>query len=567
MIAINCFACFTFAPKQRQRFYDYMRRYILWLQRCFGALACETVFPFSFQNAPATWHLCSPAYTSAPLLHPPHGPQLLGASLQHLSHAPLDAAQGSQQRRQRVCGTPHCHAVTRLAHSPRPQIFICACAAVFSATFFLLDYRLLRWRLSGKDVHGDRVWNHLRRFSGWMFGGSAAGIVTFALFLKWRDFEYESTDLSLPRRQFYQLQASLHRCFTSFNVFYPLYSLCIVYSMTTLLRRVSDHASHSYYSSLRDCVDVGRSSSRSNNRFDWRDCIGQYALYYWVRTMHVIAMILCALHALARAVSAGFTAKVAGLYDIAADETDADGAETVNSLVTWKAITGLVEGHYLTSIAASRVIESTVLLFVASGFLLFFPAIIVMFNRVERKMDALLREMCLRTDVGTAFLPFEFLPRAADGSVSQTEMPIAEVRQYMRDIKSCATAQRRRFVFCLVLMIAALLALTSNAVFVAASFVNSTRSPVCGRCDLCQSLQFLMMSWLVFTPELFPLLSSLSSTLPLMFSLWLMTTPEDRALLMHPHRFLAQNTHMNTVETLRGPMLRAERIRMGIDLQ
>jgi hypothetical protein len=284
-----------------------------------------------------------------------------------------------------------------------------------------------------------------------------------------------------------------------------------------------------------------------------------------VRSMHVIAMILCALHVLARVVSAGFTAKVAGLHDLAADETDAVGAETISSRSTFMAITGLVEGP--TSIAVSRVIESTVLLFVASGFLLFFPAIIVMFHRVERKMDALLREMCLRTDNGTAFLPFEFLPRAADGSVAQAELPIAEVRQYMRDIKSCATAQRRRFVLCLVLMIAALLALTSNAVFVAVSFVGSTPSPACGRCDNCQDFQYLMLSWLVFTPELFPLLSSLCSTLPLMLSLWLMTTPEDRALLLRPHRFLAQDTLMNAVETPRGPMLRAERIRMGIDLQ
>ena len=180
-----------------------------------------------------------------------------------------------------------CQTVVHLAHSLPPQICICSCAAVFSAVFFLLDYRLLRWRLSGKGVHGDRVWKHLRRFSGWMFAGSTAGIVTFALFLKWRDFEYESTDSSLTRRRFYELQASLHRCFTSFNVFYPLYTLCIVYAMTTLLRRVSDHASHSYYSNLRDCVDVGRSSSTSSNRFDWRDCVGQYALYVTKRSRNV----------------------------------------------------------------------------------------------------------------------------------------------------------------------------------------------------------------------------------------------------------------------------------------
>ena len=180
-------------------------------------------------------------------------------------------------------------------------------------------------------------------------------------------------------------------------------------------------------------------------------------------------------------------------------------------------------------------------------------------------MDALLREMCLRTDCGTALLPFEFSPRAADGSATQKEMPIADVRQFMLDIKSSATAQRWRFVFCLALVTAALLALTFNAVFVAISFVNTSRSADCGRCDPCQSAQYVMLSWLVFTPALFPLLSSLSCTLPLMLSLWLMTTPHDRALLIRPSRFLTQEATENPVDTTREAILRAERIRMGID--
>jgi hypothetical protein len=48
-----------------------------------------------------------------------------------------------------------------IACSHRPQISACAFAAVFSATFFLLDYRLLLWRRSGKEVDGDRVWKNL----------------------------------------------------------------------------------------------------------------------------------------------------------------------------------------------------------------------------------------------------------------------------------------------------------------------------------------------------------------------------------------------------------------------
>jgi len=50
-----------------------------------------------------------------------------------------------------------------------------ALAAACAAVFYLLDYRLLRWRIEGKEVDGDRVWKNLRRFSSWMFAGCAAG--------------------------------------------------------------------------------------------------------------------------------------------------------------------------------------------------------------------------------------------------------------------------------------------------------------------------------------------------------------------------------------------------------
>ena len=87
-----------------------------------------------------------------------------------------------------------------------------------------------------------------------------------------------------------------------------------------LMRRVSDHASHSYYNEARDHVSTGRSTV--NKRFDWRDCVGQYALYNMVRALHVFVMVLCALNVLARIVAAGFTAEVARLYDNAAAATD-----------------------------------------------------------------------------------------------------------------------------------------------------------------------------------------------------------------------------------------------------
>jgi hypothetical protein len=56
------------------------------------------------------------------------------------------------------------------------------------------------------------------------------------------------------------------------------------------------------------------------------------------------------------------------------------------------------------------------------------------------------------------------------------------------------------------------------------------------------------------------------STLPLVFSLWLMTTPEDRALLLHPHRFRSEAISLQPVRTEREEKQYAERLRLGINL-
>ncbi len=430
-----------------------------------------------------------------------------------------------------------------------PQISMFALAAVCAAVFYLLDYRLLRWRIAGKEVDGDRVWKNLRRFSSWMFAGCVAGAVAFAAWMQWRYFDYESTEFS--GRQFYVLQASSGRYYVVFHIFYPVQLLCVIFAMNTLLRRVSDHASHSYYNTVRDLFRAG---TLDKKRFDWRDCIGQYALYYWVRSMHKIAMAICVLHAIARVVASGFWADVAARSEEAAAASEITGRSNK------------IAPRSDAPVTVSRCLEAAVLVFVAVGFLMIFPATIVMFHRVQRKMDGLIQEMSLRTDQGNAMLPFEFSPRAADGSETQTEMPITEARQYMRDIRSAAAAQRWRFFFCLVFVTAALVALACNAVFIASSAIR-TQNPDCGSCGPCQTLEFLVAQSYIFTPEIAPLVASLSSTLPLVFSLWLMTTPEDRDLLMNPSKFRSEEVVLHPTDTSRNRRLMAERIRLGIYIQ
>ena len=129
-------------------------------------------------------------------------------------------------------------------------------------------------------------------------------------------------------------------------------------------------------------------------------------------------------------------------------------------------------------------------------------------------------------------------------------------------MKSSATAQRRRFLFCLLFVLMTLVALASHALFSAYFTVRNN-----GANFTCQSIEWLISVWYVFTPELFALVLSLSSTLPLVFALWLMTTPEDRALLLHPGRFCTESIELQPVQTEREENLYAERLRLGINLQ
>jgi hypothetical protein len=386
-----------------------------------------------------------------------------------------------------------------------------------SAIVYLLDYRLLRWRLSGNEVEGDLIWKNLRRYCGWMFVSCIAGVITSILIMQAHNLYIETLVPGISRRRYYELNASSFRNYAAMNIFNSAGLLCEIFAINLLLRRVSDHASHSYYNEARDHVSTGRSTV--NKRFDWRDCVGQYALYNMVRALHVFAMVLCALNILARIVAAGFRANTAAIYDQAAAATDLNGGETSSYRDFFNAeATNSIEGH-IKSVAVARVIQATVLVLVAFQFLLFFPTCIVMFRRVERRLETLIQEMNLRSDHGNAFLPFEFSPPAADGSHTQVELPIVEVRQFLQTIKSSAASQRMRFIACLAIQLTALIATASHALFYASYslFIDADfdQNGPCAECDpSCQKLRDLVQTWQNHTPEFVSLFDSLPTTVP-----------------------------------------------------
>ena len=302
-------------------------------------------------------------------------------------------------------------------------------------------------------------------------------------------------------------------------------------------------------------------------KFDWRDCAGQYRLYYLVRSLHVLAMLLCGITIAARVVAAALAIEAAKFYDEAAAACNAEGTDTRSAAdqEIWKGAKSSADEKVNEYVSASQVIEAAVLVLTAGAFLLFFPACIVMFRRVERRLDAIIQEMNHRSDLGTVFLPYEFSPAAADGARSQVEMQVVEARAFLGRLKSAAAEQGMRFSLCLLLVQLALLVRSLQAVF-EAYIVRTPINDDCDYCGSCQDVGHLMYLWYSHMPEIYILVFSACSTLPLMLSLWLMTTKEDRALMLNPGRFRTDTILLQPVEDETTARLNAERVRMGIQL-
>ena len=222
-------------------------------------------------------------------------------------------------------------------------------------------------------------------------------------------------------------------------------------------------------------------------RFDWRDCVGQYRLYYLVRSTHLLATLLCVLIVVAWFVNVANSVELAGLYD----EASAEGKDKKE--MNDKIIASYEKLNRVVGIAT--LLEAALLAFMAGAFLLFFPACIVMFSRVERRLDTIIQEMNLRSDVGTAFLPYEFsAPASRTLDRTQLEMPIVEARTFLGSMKAAAASQRNRFTLCLVLVLAALVVFASKLLFVVMFTINLNYNTECTPCGKCQTVRFILPS-------------------------------------------------------------------------
>ena len=104
-------------------------------------------------------------------------------------------------------------------------------------------------------------------------------------------------------------------------------------------------------------------------------------------------MVLCASNVVVRMVLAAFRYNMAGINDEAAAACDAEGKDT-RSFSEKEKLQVEASSSQLSAqkcLAVSLILEAALLVLMAGAFLLFFPACIVMFRRVERRLDVIIQ--------------------------------------------------------------------------------------------------------------------------------------------------------------------------------
>ena len=93
----------------------------------------------------------------------------------------------------------------------------------------------------------------------------------------------------------------------------------------------------------------------------------------------------------------------------------------------------------------------------------------------------------------------------------------------IEDSVEAAAQQRQRLTAACILVMITFPARAAFDFLNAYSSLNQGTSSSCGMCDLCQSNQALVGSWINYTPEFQPIVVALSSPLPISLSLWIIT--------------------------------------------
>ena len=422
---------------------------------------------------------------------------------------------------------PLMHPVVRYRVLPHNlQVASFGCAAAFGGIWLVVWVRMIRRRLEVgvNRRRDDRTWPLLGWFSGLVCAGSVAGAIAWGATMPNNAFNYESSSPGFTHQQSYALQASSSRWLAVFLIFYPMEFLFLIMAKLMLLGRLSNHAYQNY-----------SQAQHMHGRVCACDCIGEYALEKLHRVLSAAAVVGSVVGMLALFIASAYNVKTAEMLDQAAAACDVKGHSTNSSNAL------LHDAGNLISIAGTAAsvqnfVEAAVLVVMSAAYIVFIPLCVAIVGRAERSLISFIGHIEYKQDHTTVFLPPEYNAQAAGGAAAgqKIQMRCDKGKDVLGMTLAEATAQRRRIVAACAIVLITFFLRASFDMLIAYSNFRDQKSSLCGSCDPCQSDAFLIAVWLNYTPEFQAIVVVLSSPLPLVVSLWLMMTKEDRMLLLSP---------------------------------
>ena len=392
---------------------------------------------------------------------------------------------------------------------------------MFSGTWLALWARLQLLKREGGARRGrdDRIWGQLGWFSGLVCAGSVAGCIAWGAFTQNNAFVYEANanTSGVTDQQTHALYASTFRWAVVLFMFYPVEFLCLIIAKLMLLDRLSNHAYHNF------------------NRVNACNCIGEYTLEKLHRFVSATVVLCSVAGMIAMFAAAAFFEQAAAAFHQAAASCDAQGNDTNSSLDLQNSANNLA-GIGGTATSVQNALEAIVLVVMIAAYMVFIPVCVSIFGRAQRRLVSILGHIEYKLDDTTVVLPAEYIPQAADGaaSVPQIQMRCDKGKELLGMTLAEATRQGRRFVAACAIVLVTFFVRASFDLLNAYSAFNDPQNLSCDVCEPCQSDPYLVEMWLLYTPEFQSIVVALSSPLPLVISLWLMMTKEDRMLLFFP---------------------------------
>ena len=339
------------------------------------------------------------------------------------------------------------------------------------------------------------MWAQLGLFSGMVCVGSVAGIVAWSATLLNNIYYYEANSPSITPRQKYTLFASGFRWYAAFLILYSFEFLCLIISKLMLLGRLASNATQSSQAEV-----TGMSGVR-------RRWLSGRALPIVYRVMAGAVVVGGVAGLVANVASAVFYVQYSAVNDQAAAACDATGNDTNTSLALFYS-SNIIHTKAYTAISVQSSSEALTLLLVSIGFVVIVSWSVALFRLAERvAMRALISSANIRDTMQS-------------GNLNET---------IVADTMQAAAQQRRRLTVACVIVLITFPARAAFDLLNAFSTVRDIQTPDCGVCDSCQSEQWLIRHWIDYTPEFQSIVVAVSSPLPLILSLWLITKAHARA--------------------------------------